>query len=63
KQRAGVASVLVGARSPEELAWNEPAINLKLSDDVIDDLSAATERVKEKIGLNPDPWMVPSRMR
>ena len=63
KQRAGVASVLVGARSPEELAWNEPAINLKLSDDVIDDLSVATERVKEKIGLNPDPWMVPSRMR
>jgi aryl-alcohol dehydrogenase-like predicted oxidoreductase len=59
----GVTTVLVGSRSPEELAWNLPAFDLVLSDDVVSELSAATETVKEKIGLNPDPWMSQSRMR
>lgn len=63
RQQTGVASVLVGARSPEELAWNTPAYDLKLSDSVIGRLSTATEKVKAHLGLNPDPWMNPSRMR
>jgi myo-inositol catabolism protein IolS len=63
RQQLGVTSVLVGSRSPEELSWNTPAFDLKLEEDVIGELSAATEVVKGKIGLNPDPWMVPSRMR
>lgn len=63
KQQAGVASVLVGARSPEELAWNAPAVDLVLPDDVVAELSAATETVKAKLGLNPDPWMSDSRMK
>ncbi|MBS14023.1 MAG: aldo/keto reductase [Gemmatimonadetes bacterium] len=63
RQQLGVTSVLVGARSPEELAWNTPVYDLTLPDDVIAQLNAATEVVKSTIGLNPDPWMVPSRMR
>jgi aryl-alcohol dehydrogenase-like predicted oxidoreductase len=63
RQQQGVTTVLVGSRSPEELAWNLPAFDLVLSDDVVSELSAATETVKEKIGLNPDPWMSQSRMR
>lgn len=63
RQQPGIASVLVGARSPEELGWNLPAIDLHLSDSEVADLSAATETVKAEIGLNPDPWMSESRMR
>ncbi len=63
RQQAGVTSLLVGARSPDELQWNLPAVDLTLSDDVIQQLSEATEPVKERLGNNPDMWMVPSRMR
>jgi myo-inositol catabolism protein IolS len=63
RQQRGVTSILIGARSPQELELNLPALNLHLSDDVISALSAATEPVKEKLGNNPDMWMVPSRMR
>ena len=63
RQQLGVTSVLVGARSPDELLWNLPAIDLRLSNDVVAQLGAATEAVKTKIGLNPDPWLSPSRMR
>lgn len=63
KQQAAVTSFLVGARNPDELSWNLPVVDLTLSDDVIKRLSAATEPVKEKLGNNPDMWMVPSRMR
>jgi len=62
-QQKGVTSVLVGARSPDELGWNLPAADLILPEDVVAELGAATESVKEKIGLNPDPWMGESRMR
>jgi myo-inositol catabolism protein IolS len=63
KQQLAVTSFLVGARSPEELAWNLPAADLTLTDDVLARLAAATEPVKEKLGYNPDMWMTPSRMR
>jgi myo-inositol catabolism protein IolS len=63
RQQAGVATFLVGARSPDELAWNLPSLDLTLSDDVLRALSAATNPVKEKLGTNPDPWQFPSRYR
>jgi aryl-alcohol dehydrogenase-like predicted oxidoreductase len=63
RQQPGVTSFLVGARSPEELAWNTPSLQLILSDDALDRLSAATDGVKAKLGTNPDPWMSPSRYR
>jgi aryl-alcohol dehydrogenase-like predicted oxidoreductase len=63
RQQPGVATILVGARSPEELQMNLPALNLHLAPDVIRALNEVTEPVKEKLGNNPDMWLVPSRMR
>jgi len=63
RQQAGVASILVGARTPEELQMNLPALDLQLSADVIQALNKSTEPVKQKLGNNPDMWLVPSRMR
>ena len=63
RQQAGVTSLLVGARTPEEVAWNLPAVDVTLPDGVIRRLSEATEDVKAKLGNNPDMWMAPSRMR
>jgi aryl-alcohol dehydrogenase-like predicted oxidoreductase len=59
----GVTSALVGARKPEELGWNLPALDLELDDDIISRLSAITEPVKAKLAGNPDMWMSTSRMR
>jgi aryl-alcohol dehydrogenase-like predicted oxidoreductase len=63
RQQAGVASILIGARSPDELAWNLPALNRVLPADALAELDAATAVVKAALGDNPDPWMVPSRVR
>lgn len=63
KQQAAVTSFLVGARNPNELSWNLPVVDLTLSAEILQRLSAVTEPVKEKLGNNPDMWFVPSRMR
>jgi myo-inositol catabolism protein IolS len=63
RQQPGVTSFLVGARSPDELAWNLPSLELTLSDATLARLAAATEPVKAGLGDNPDPWMSPSRYR
>ncbi|HMN26733.1 MAG TPA: aldo/keto reductase [Caldilineaceae bacterium] len=63
KAQRSVTSVLVGARKPEELSWNLPAADLHLTPTVQQQLAAATEAVKEKLGTNADMWMTPSRMR
>jgi aryl-alcohol dehydrogenase-like predicted oxidoreductase len=63
QQQAGVATILVGARSPEELQWNLPALDLQLAPAVIEELNRVTEPVKQKLGNNPDMWLAPSRMQ
>lgn len=63
KQQPGITSFLVGARNPEELQWNLPALDLTLSADVIAALARATAPVKTKLGNNADMWMSVSRMR
>ncbi len=63
RQQPGVTAFLVGARKPEELAWNLPSLDLTLSDDLIAELARVTEPVKQKLAGNPDMWMAPSRMR
>ena len=62
-QQPGVATTLLGARSPAELQMNLPALNLELPADVIRELNRVTEPVKEKLGDNADMWLAPSRMR
>ncbi len=63
RQQPGVATILVGARTPEEVQLNLPALELELSQDVIQALNVVTEPVKHKLGDNPDMWMSPSRTR
>lgn len=63
RQQPGVTSILMGARTPEEVELNIPALELQLSPDVIQALAQATEPVKDKLGNNPDMWLAPSRMR
>jgi aryl-alcohol dehydrogenase-like predicted oxidoreductase len=63
KQQPTVTSFLVGARNPEELQRNLPAVDLSLSTEMGQRLAAATEPVKARLGNNPDMWLVPSRMR
>ncbi len=63
KAQPAVTSFLVGARNPEELSWNLPVVDQTLASAVLQQLAAATEPVKAKLGNNPDMWLVPSRMR
>ncbi len=62
-QQPGVASVLVGARNPRQLQENARAADLSLSDDIVQELSAITDALKEAFGPNPDMWQAKSRYR
>ena len=59
----GVASVLIGARSPRELDWNLPALEISLSAEVQQELRNATTPVLNYLGTNPDMWLGSNRMR
>ncbi|NKB70662.1 MAG: aldo/keto reductase [Candidatus Latescibacteria bacterium] len=63
RQQAGVAALLVGARSEEELALNLPALDLQLDADTVAALDRAGAAVKAALGDNADMWMAPGRMR
>ncbi|MDY7011195.1 MAG: aldo/keto reductase [Planctomycetota bacterium] len=61
--RDGVASVIAGARSPEQIRHNATAGDLTLSDGVMTRLDEITQPLKQKMGPNADMWNTPSRMR
>jgi aryl-alcohol dehydrogenase-like predicted oxidoreductase len=54
--RPAVATVIAGARNPEQIKSNAQAAALELSDDVLDALTEATEPLKEAFGTNADMW-------
>jgi myo-inositol catabolism protein IolS len=54
--KLGVASVLAGARTPEQVARNVPAASLSLAPDVVARLDRATDALKRKLGPNADYW-------
>ena len=60
--RPGVTSVVVGGRSAAQAAENAGAGDLELPVDVVEALSAATEKVKERAGTNCDFWQSATRM-
>ena len=60
-QQPGLASTIVGARSPEQISENTQALGLELSSDVVSALNDATEAVKTFLGPNPDLWAPESR--
>ena len=55
-RQAGVASVLAGARRPEQIRANAGAIDLDLDEDTMWALTETTEPLKECLGTNPDPY-------
>ncbi|KAL5006745.1 hypothetical protein ScPMuIL_015551 [Solemya velum] len=58
-QQEGVASVIVGCRTPEQLEENSKIV--KLSDDVVKQLTEATDELKAKLGKTLDQWVHPDR--
>lgn len=58
----GVASVIVGARTPSQLKENISAAEINLSSDIIESLNRNTIRLKEKLGANADMWQTSSRV-
>jgi len=63
RSRQGITSLLVGARSPEELDLNIPAFEYTLPDGIAERLSKVTEPVKTKLGISADMWNHDNRMR
>jgi aryl-alcohol dehydrogenase-like predicted oxidoreductase len=58
-----VTAVLAGARSPEQAEDNARVADIRLSPDLLRELAAATEPLKEEMGPNPDMWQRDSRVR
>jgi len=56
-----VASVIAGARHPEQVLENARAAEVELTPDVLDALGRATEPVKDYVGDNIDLWQTVSR--
>ncbi len=54
--KPGVTSVLAGARNEKQVKSNIAAANLKLSQETMKRLDAATDSLKQKLGPNPDMW-------
>ena len=59
----GVTSAVSGARRPQQIRDNAAGGDLKLSPAILDRLSRATDKVKAKLGPNPDMWLTESRLR
>ena len=59
----GIASVLAGARSPEQARQNALAGDLSLDPPVVEAIAAATDAVKRILGPNADMWQTESRLR
>lgn len=59
----GVATVIAGARQPEQARANAAAADLSLSPAFLAALDEATAPLKERFGRNPDLWQNESRIR
>ncbi|MEM9082764.1 MAG: aldo/keto reductase [Planctomycetota bacterium] len=58
-----ITSVLVGASRPDQIARNVSAFDLELNDELLSELSAATDPVKQALGASIDMWSSPPRTR
>jgi len=58
-----VGSLLVGARTPEEIEENTAALDAAVSPDVLRRATEITEPVRARLGPNPDMWMGGSQSR
>ncbi len=55
-RQPAIATVIAGARSPEQIRANAQAAELVLSDDIVRALTEATEPLKARLGPNADMW-------
>jgi len=62
-RQPGVCSVIAGARTPAQIRQTAKAGDLSLADEMVSELSCATEDVKQLLGPNPDLWQSTSRYR
>ena len=62
-QQPGVATAILGARTPEQIRQMAVVPDYQLAPETIQQLAEATAPVKEKLGPNPDMWMSESRFR
>ena len=62
-RQPGVAAVLIGARTPEQIVDNVAFADLELGEDLLRQLEQATGELKELMGANPDMWRTRSRFR
>jgi aryl-alcohol dehydrogenase-like predicted oxidoreductase len=61
--RPQIKSVIVGARSPEQVRQNAAAADLSLQEGTVERLNSATQELKSELGSNPDMWQSDSRYR
>jgi len=62
-EQEGVTAVIAGGRSPQQALVNAAAADLELSPDILADLAAATDALKQALGPNADMWQTDSRIR
>lgn len=55
-RQPAVASVIAGARTPQQMYSNAKAGDLVLADDVVNRLTKATDHLKSLFGPDPDMW-------
>lgn len=55
-QQPAVASLIVGARNPQQLENNRKALDLSLHDPLLESLNSCTDGLKLLLGHNPDLW-------
>jgi aryl-alcohol dehydrogenase-like predicted oxidoreductase len=60
--RQGVLAAIPGARTADQARRCASAADIELPPDVVAELDAATDPVKQRLGTNADMWESPSRM-
>jgi aryl-alcohol dehydrogenase-like predicted oxidoreductase len=62
-QQPGVATVILGARKPDQIRQMATVTDFQLAQDTIQQLAEVTDPIKQILGPNPDMWMSESRFR
>jgi len=63
RHQPNITSLLVGARTVDEINLNLSAFEYELDLGIISNLSNSTEKIKNYLGKNPDMWNSNNRMR
>lgn len=59
----GVATILAGSRNGEQAGANAAVAEKTLAPEYVEELTAASEALKEALGPNPDMWQSESRVK